>query len=176
MSILQRKILRDMWRSRLLFGAIIILLATGITMFVALYSAFQDLTESEESTYETLKFADVFYKLTPSASLPVGLATQVEGVESAEGRIVQDVPMRRPDSPGSNVLARVISLPDDGRPSVNDIAIRRGDYLDDFFIEAVIIDDKFAEHSRISQIDQIDDWRSLEKLQYTAYYTGINGI
>jgi uncharacterized membrane protein YhaH (DUF805 family) len=30
--------------------------------------------------------------------------------------------------------------------------------------------------ARISQIDQNDDWRSLEKLQYTAYYTGINGV
>ena len=28
----------------------------------------------------------------------------------------------------------------------------------------------------ISQIDQKGDWRSLEKLQYAAYYTGINGV
>jgi len=30
--------------------------------------------------------------------------------------------------------------------------------------------------SRISQIDQIGDWRSLETLQYAAYYTDINGV
>jgi len=30
--------------------------------------------------------------------------------------------------------------------------------------------------ARISQIDQIGDWRSLETLQYAAYYTDINGV
>ena len=30
--------------------------------------------------------------------------------------------------------------------------------------------------ARIPQLDQIGDWRSLEKLQYAAYYTGINGM
>ena len=62
--------------------------------------------------------------------------------------------------------------------SPNGIAIDSSDnvYVTEFRGNRVQKFTSDGDLTRISQIDQIDDWRSLEKLQYTAYYTGINGI
>ncbi len=152
---LNRKVIRDLWRSRLLFSAIVLLLAVGIGMFVTMYSAFQSLEASESFTYRELKFADVFYRLAPAPAETVDLARQVEGVAAVEGRMVQDVPIRHPDNPRSAALARVISLPDTGRPTVNDVAIQSGEYLPKGISNSILLDDQFAGHYGLKPGDSI---------------------
>ncbi len=156
MSVLRRKAIRDLWRSRLLFGAIALLLATGVGMFVTLYSAFENLAASESFTYQELRFADVFYRISSAPPEAADLARQVPGVVAVEGRMVRDVPVRQPANPQSAAVARVISLPEAGRPTVNDIAIERGEYLPDGPGKSVLLDDKFAAHYGLEPGDSID--------------------
>jgi len=156
MSALRRKALRDLWRSRLLFGAIALLLATGVGMFVSMYSAFENLEASESLTYRELKFADAFYRMASAPAEAADLARQVPGVVAVEGRVVQDVPIRQPDNPQSAVVARVISLPEAGRPAVNDIVVERGAYLPDGPSASILLDDGFAAHYGLNPGDSID--------------------
>ena len=155
MRSLRRKAVRDLWGSRALFLGTALLLALGVGMFVAMYSAFRNVAASEALTYRELKFADVFYTFVPTTSRAVDRIKKVSGVSAVEGRIVRDLPLRRPNDPRSTVVGRLISLPEEGRPSVNDVKIRRGGYLPDGTGKSVIIDEQFANYYGLDPGDSV---------------------
>ena len=155
MRSLRRKAVRDLWGSRALFLGTALLLALGVGIFVAMYSAFRNVAASEALTYRELKFADAFYTFSPTTSRAVDRVKKVSGVSAVEGRIVKDLPLRRPNDPKSTVVARLISLPEEGRPSVNDVKIRRGGYLPDGSGTSIIIDEQFATYYGLDPGDSV---------------------
>lgn len=155
MGVLWLKIVRDLWWARLVYGAVVILLALGVGLFASLYSAFENLERSEAYTYERLSFADAFFIIPTTSRRAVNRVENVDGVKQVEGRFVQDVPLRRPDGSDSSVVARLISLPDEGRPAMNDVKIIRGAYLPDDSREHMLVDDLFAEFYGIDPGDEV---------------------
>jgi len=60
LSMLDRKLLRDLWEMKGQSLAIAAVIASGVTMFVAMLSNFDSLWRMRADFYERARFADVF--------------------------------------------------------------------------------------------------------------------
>jgi putative ABC transport system permease protein len=122
------KLARDVRRSRWQFLAAGVVIALGVAIFIGAYSSYQNLRTSYDRTYDELAMGDLWFDV-PSA--PAGVVDDVrgeDGVAAAEGRLVKDLPAVLPELGPGRVLLRFITLPDSGRPSVNDVKMTDGSY------------------------------------------------
>src|SRR5437867_7415993 len=127
--VLDRKLLRDLWEMKGQALAVAAVIATGVTMFVMYLSNFDSLQRTRASYYQGARFADVFASLQRApASLEERLAA-IPGVEVVATRVVADVTI---DVPGmaEPATGRLVSLPERGRPPLNDVYLRRGRWVD----------------------------------------------
>lgn len=95
------------------FAAVAAVIAVGLLMFTAMNMASLNLENSVNAYYESNRFADVYVELVRIPEKAVGDLLQMEAVEAAEGRIVQDVPLDVADK-DSRVRIRLISSPPAG--------------------------------------------------------------
>jgi len=121
---LDRKLIRDLWAMKGQSLAIASVIAAGVAMFVTYLSNFDSLQRTRAAYYESARFADVFAVLKRAPwSLEARIAA-LPGVESVATRVVADVTL---DVPGmaEPAIGRLISVPDRGRPTLNDVPMRR---------------------------------------------------
>ena len=64
LSMLDRKLLRDLWEMKGQGLAIAAVICGGVTMFVTYLSNFQSLQRTRAAYYETARFAEVFASVT----------------------------------------------------------------------------------------------------------------
>ena len=152
---IDRKLLRDLWASKLQYGALVLLLTLGIAIFSGTYVGYLNLGRSEEKTYEELLLADAFFRVAGAPEAVVQEVAGVNGVEAVEGRTVRDVGMVDPVNPRGLLSARVISVPDSRRPVVNDLLVDLGEYLPTGLSDAVLVDRIFAEKKNLSINDEL---------------------
>ncbi|HEY5950114.1 MAG TPA: FtsX-like permease family protein [Kofleriaceae bacterium] len=125
MSALDKKLTRDLWRLKGQVATIALVLACGIMSMIMLRSTWQSLIGARDEYYEQHRFADVFARLERA---PLGVAAQIEklpGVAVVETRIVKEVMVPLAGEPDP-VAGRIVSLPDTGKPVLNDVYLRRG--------------------------------------------------
>jgi putative ABC transport system permease protein len=130
-SLLLRKMFRDMGHSLAQSLALIVVVALGVTSLVGLIGAFRDLDTSYNRTYERLHFADVTFEVESAPESVVSLVAAVEGVRSATGRLIFDSGLAIAAKGGgeTQIRSRLVGIPVDRHPSVDDLLITRGDYL-----------------------------------------------
>ena len=142
--ILDRKLLRDLWEMKGQAFAIASVIAAGVTMFVTYLSNFDSLERTRQVYYDRARFADVFAALKRApASLQPRIAA-IPGVEVVATRVVADVTL---DVPGmaEPAAGRLISLPERGRPPLNDVYLRRGRWVDAGRPDEVLASEMFCE-------------------------------
>ncbi len=143
MRVLDRKLIRDL---RAMTGqaiAIALVIAAGLSMFVAYLSNFESLRRTQTLYYERYRFGDVF---AACARAPLGVAArlaELPGVEAVEARTVVDVRLDIPGAEGP-VNGRVIGIPADGRPAVNDLFLRRGRWIEPGRADDVLVNEGFG--------------------------------
>jgi putative ABC transport system permease protein len=138
------KVLRDLWRQRGQFGAIVLVIACGVGAYLAMSSTIRSLRAARAGYYAEQRFGHVFASL---ARAPESLARrlgEIPGVQAFETRVVADVIL---DVPGRTKAAtgRIVSLPDRGRPAVNNVSLRRGRYPEPGRWEEVVAGEAFVE-------------------------------
>jgi putative ABC transport system permease protein len=151
---LDRKLLRDLWAMKGQATAIATVMAVGVTMFVAYFSNFDSLQRARATYYEQARFADVFASLKRAPSrLERRLAT-LPGVQAVATRVVVNVTL---DVPGMSEPAtgRLISIPEIGRPPLNDVFMRRGRWPDAARADEVLASEMCCESHRINPGDRI---------------------
>lgn len=123
---LDRKLLRDLWRMKGQAAAIALVIAAGVAMYVSQISVLQSLRETQLDYYARHRFADVFAGCKRAPLALMDDIRAIPGVENAEARVTLGVTLDIPrfDEPASGML---ISYPEAGQPSVNDIFLRDGD-------------------------------------------------
>lgn len=151
---LDRKLLRDIWHLRGPFFAVVLVVASGIALFVALRSMQGYLTGAQADYYRNQRFADLF---AHARRAPDSLAREIAaipGVAVVETRIVADILL---DVPGlaEPATGRVVSLPESGRPRLNDLYLRRGRLPMPGETDAVVVSDAFATANRLAPGDRI---------------------
>src|SRR3989304_3817589 len=126
LAILYKKLARDIRASKWQFTAIVLLVVVGMIFFVGLYSSFQNLWRSVEGPYEALNFADFTVKVYGAPSNVIEEIKQINNVKAAEGRLNIEVPISMINMGNEFSTGRVITLPRDRRPTVNDVQVVEG--------------------------------------------------
>jgi putative ABC transport system permease protein len=141
---LDRKLLRDLWEMKGQALAIAAVVAAGVTMFVTYLSNFDSLRRTRAEYYDAARFADVFASLKRAPSSMQARLEAIPGVEHVMTRVVADVTL---DVPGMSEPAtgRLISLPERGRPALNDLFLRRGRWIDPTRPDEVLASEMFCE-------------------------------
>ncbi len=144
MTALNRKLLRTLWQIRGQTLAIGLVVGCGIAIFVMALGTLNSLEMARDAYYDRGRFAEVFapLKRAPNALLPHLAA--MPGVKAAESRIVGDALL---DIPGVAELARakVVSLPENRSPLLNEVTIRRGRGPQAGHPDEVVVSEAFAE-------------------------------
>jgi putative ABC transport system permease protein len=153
-SALDRKLLRDLWEMKGQSMAIAAVIAAGVAMFVMYLSNFDSLQRTRALFYERARFADVFASLKRAPSSLEARIAAIPGVDAIATRVVADVTL---DVPGMTEPAtgRLISLPERGRPRLNDVVLRRGRWIDPARPDEVLASEMFAEAHRFEPGDRV---------------------
>ena len=123
MSLLQRKLVRDVGRRRWQFVAILATVFLGVALFGASYDAYNNLTASYAELFRRTHFA----ALTIEGGDPQAIADAMrgaDGVDAVETRRVADLPFR---VDGSTFVGRLAGMPDGRPPAVDDVLMLSGD-------------------------------------------------
>lgn len=151
-SLILKKIFRDLRQGWLSFGACAAMLALSVSLFLAFFSAAYSLESSTDATYQKLKFLDFTLLVDNVSQSGVSGIRAIPGVEAATGRnsltertrILLDPPTV-PPSRSQAVDGQLTGLPHDARPDVNDVFVEQGRYLSQARGEA-LLERRFAQH------------------------------
>jgi putative ABC transport system permease protein len=146
-SLLGRKLVRELRGMKGQALAIIALVGSGVAVYVTTVATHRSLELSRVRYYEEQRFAEVFAPLRRAPETVVAEIASLPGVEDAEGRAVTDVNLTVPgfDEP---VSARVVSLAEDG-PRLNKLTIARGRLPEPLAEEEVLVSDGFAKAHKL---------------------------
>lgn len=125
MSVLRRKVLRDLGRMKGQAAAVAAVVAIGVASLVAMWSMYDYLLGSRDAYYRAYRFGEVFASLERAPEALVRRVRELPGVGRVQARVVHDVVL---DVPGlaEPASGRTISLPPDRRPVLNGVHLRRG--------------------------------------------------
>ena len=141
---INKTLFRDILHMRGQFIAVSIVVALGVAVWVQSRTTFISLAVSQETYYDTYRFADLFLSVKRAPEASMRRIRAIPGVSVAESRIVLEVTL---DLPGLSEPAtgRIVSLPPGRRPELNDIFVGSGTYPDVNQRNEVLVSEPFAE-------------------------------
>jgi len=156
---------RDLWHLRGQVFAAALVVACGVAAQVSMRSAYLSLHAARANYYESYRFADVFAQLKRA---PETLADQIRtlpGVAEVRTRVVMDVTLDVPGLP-EPAAGRLVSIPDQQIPMLNDLFLRRGRYIEASQPDEVLISEVFAQANKLDVGDKLGAilngrWRDL---------------
>jgi putative ABC transport system permease protein len=154
MLALDRKLVRDLWHSRGQAFAIALVIGSGVAMFVLMLSTFTSLGLTKQRYYDRYRFADVFASLKRAPNPVAADLARIPGVARVETRVVLDVTL---DVGGQSVpiSGRLISVPDGGRPVLNDLVLRSGRWVEPYRDDEVMASEAFAAANHLEVGDSL---------------------
>ncbi len=144
MNKLRLMTLRDIKSNKGQYIAVILVVVIGIAMYNATLMSYENLSNSVEYYYEEYNLPHLFVRLNKSSESVVRVAEGVDGVTSARGRLVLDVPMEVPDYEG-RVQARVVSVPPSNNDALNKLYLEDGRYVSGSYRDTVLVEKMFME-------------------------------
>jgi len=124
-STLERKLGRDLWRLKGQVATIALVLACGILSMVMLRSTWHSLLGARDDYYERYRFADVFAHVERAPLAAVARLEHLPGVAIVDPRIVENVMVPLAGEPDP-VTGKIVSIPDQGAPKLDDLYLRTG--------------------------------------------------
>jgi len=126
---LDRKLLRDLLAMKGQALAIAMVVAAGVAMYVMYLSTFDSLYRTRDAYYEQQRFGDVFASLKRAPQRVADQIAAIPDVSAVETRVVSNVTLDLDglDEPASG---RLVSVPADRRPRVDDLFLRRGRWIE----------------------------------------------
>jgi putative ABC transport system permease protein len=140
---LDRKLCRDLWQMKGQSIAIASVIAAGVAMFVMYLSNFESLQRTRSTYYQAARFADVFASVKRAPASLESRIRMLPGVEAVSTRVVADVTLDVP-AMAEPATGRLISIPERGRPVLNDVYLRRGRWIDPARSDEVLASEMFA--------------------------------
>jgi len=151
---LDRKLLRDLRRIAVQAGAIALLVACAVAVFVGSVATWRALERSRAVYYEEFRFAEVFAQARRVPEPIAAALAGVPGVAEVDTRVVAPATVFLPgdDAP---VTARVLSVPEDG-PRLNRVYLRAGSALAPGAADEVLVSEGFALANRLAPGDRLE--------------------
>lgn len=143
MNSLNRKLIIDLFHLRGQVIPVALVVACGIAAFVAMRSVYYSLLSSQDAYYRQYRFADVFANLKRAPEPLAASIRAIPGVAASETRIVANVTL---DVPGVEEPARgrIISIPERQSPTLNDLHVTNGRYIEAGKRDEVIVSGAFS--------------------------------
>jgi putative ABC transport system permease protein len=153
-SALNRKLVRDLWAMKGQACAIAMVVAAGVSMYVMYLSNFASLQRTRAAYYDQQRFADVFASLKRAPQRVAAEIANLPGVSAMETRVVANVTLdlEQLNEPASG---RLISIPADRRPRVNDLFLRRGRWIEPGRPDEVLASEGFVIAHGLSPGDSV---------------------
>lgn len=124
---LDKKLLRDLLHMRTQVLAIVLIVACGIASLVTMMSTYYSLKLTLDTYYSQYRFADVFVQMKRAPESLIPRLENVPGIGTVQTRVVKDVTLSVA-SLAEPATARLISIPNQPTPMLNDLFIRAGRY------------------------------------------------
>jgi len=153
-TILDRKLRRDLYRAKGLLAAIIMILGLGVSSYVANLSLYFNLELSRRSYYAECRMADFWIEIEKLPRSEVERLRQVQGVGDLHSRIVFPVTVDL-NSVSRPLSGRIVSMPPNPKPVINNLVLKSGGYFTEGRKNEVIISHGFAESRNIRPGDRI---------------------
>lgn len=142
MRILLLKTWRDIMARTGQFAALVLLVALGILSYVAFQTSYLDLTSSVSRANTELAFADFSVRVMRAPAGEIAAIARIPGVRAVEGRTVFETGLDV--GAGRQPVARVIGIPSDRHPRVNDLKLEQGRYLSPTGRDEALLHFKYA--------------------------------
>jgi putative ABC transport system permease protein len=149
MRALDRKLLRDLVRMKGQAAAIALVVAAGVSLFIATVAAYRALRVSEHHYYTSQRFAQVWSSLARAPLSKLRELQAVPGVAAVEGRIIERATL---DIPGlvEPASAFVVSIPTSEQHPLDLLHIRRGRHVEAGRPDEVLVSEAFSEKNHLA--------------------------
>jgi len=144
LSPLDRKLLRDLKRLRTQAIAVSAVLACGVALFVMATGMYDSLERARDQYYDSARMADLAVSVVRAPDPVANELAALPGINAFETR-VSGVGLLNLEGKSDPVSARLISLPPDRKPRVNDVLLREGRWPDATRDNEVLVNEAFAE-------------------------------
>jgi putative ABC transport system permease protein len=153
MKALNRKLWRDLWHMKGQVFAITLVVTSGVATFIMFISTVNSLNFTRNKFYRDYSFADVFVDLKRAPESLKDKIKNIEGVDKLETRVSAQAKL---DIKGSSesITSKIISVPDDGKPLLNRLYLRKGRLPDPAKDDEVVINETFAQAHGLNLGDQ----------------------
>jgi len=162
LTTLRRKIFGDLRMHHGRFLAVWVVVVMG----AAFYGAFYPAGASTYNAYDQLHYMDFQACFDPASDSIVDQIREIEGVTAAEGRLVVESGIQLDPERKSLTTLRLLTVPNDGQPTVNfnDIPAGRDLQSDD----EILLLKRFADYHGLRPGDEISLWINGEKHKFTV--------
>lgn len=143
MIALHKKMLREAWQLRGQIFSIAMVVATGVMSVITMRGSYDTLVQAQADYYRDMRFADVWSSLVRAPQSLTASIEKIPGVSAVDTRVSFQATLDL-DEEGVPARGLFISLPEFGRPVLNDIVIKSGRYVAAGGYDEVIISDNFA--------------------------------
>lgn len=154
MSVLDRKLRRELFAHVWLLVAIAGIVLVGVACFVATGTAYDNLTRAKTDYYRQCRMADFSIELKKTPLADLRAVAELPGVAEIRPRI-QFYSTVDLDAAPEPLNALVLSMPDRREAVLNDIVLRRGAYFSDRRANEVIVNEAFAEANGLAPGDWV---------------------
>ncbi len=170
MNVLHKKLFRYLFTSWGQALAIAAVITCGTATYISLASAHRNLVLTRDTYYEKYRLADFFMMFEQAPMTAVFKIEALDSVHEARGRIVKDVSL---DVPGEEEprTGRIVSMPDNPDPVINDIALVSGRYFEKSAMNEVILSENFAKANNLALGDTIR--ATIEDSKHTLRIVGL---
>lgn len=143
LSVLDRKLLRDLWRLWAQIIAVSLVMGCGVMTLILALGSTRSLEETRAAFYERSQFASVFATVTRAPLHLKNRIAAIDGVAAVELRVVKQAILDLEDlrEPASGI---VVSLPDHRETNVNRLYVRQGRLPDPSRPREVAVVETFA--------------------------------
>lgn len=154
MRALDKKLFRDVWRLRVHALGVALVLSCGLSVMIMAVGMRGSMERTRASYYAERRMADLAVSAVRAPQRVAQELAAAPGVQAVETRIsgiaLLDLPgVSEPPS------ARLVSLPNVGRPRVNDLTLARGRWPDPARADEIVLSQAFADANALKLADTL---------------------
>ncbi|MFN8673170.1 MAG: FtsX-like permease family protein [Candidatus Sericytochromatia bacterium] len=153
-STLDKKLFKELWKIKGQVFAVSSVIACGISVYISFFSAFLNLNLSKNTYYNEYRFHDFSISLEKAPLNSIFKIQNIDGIKSASGRIIKEVPLTINDQKDLKT-AKIVSLPKQLNSFIDNIYIASGRKPYTNEINECLVDTKFLEANKLKLNDLI---------------------
>ncbi len=154
MNILNRKLRRDLWQTKGMLAAVMLIVAIGVSCLVGMMGTSKNLELARDAYYGQCRMADFWVDLKKMPVTELDALDDLKGISEMRARIAFQVIV---DLEGVKepLTGTLLTLPAEPSPVINGIVMQSGTYFTSRRQDEVIVSRAFAQARNITEGDTI---------------------